>query len=239
MKKLLLGTAISLAMVGSASAADMYVKAAPAYNWSGFYIGLQDGYGWGRVDDSYVPPFANLNGVSTTRQPYFGAHLGWQKQFAGNWVLGVEGGVNEPLQKNSISNFISSSCGNPAAFTCGLETIRSNYYVGGRLGLAWGDTLFTVSGGYTSAVFKREDPSIANPAIQDNGGQWQSVHQGEYVGAAIEHVFARLPLADFIVGVDYKHEFYPNKVDIDAAGFGHNTQVGLDMAVVRGTLKFK
>src|ERR1700726_675688 len=40
MKKLLLGTTISMAMVASASAADMYLKAPPpAWSWTGFYIG--------------------------------------------------------------------------------------------------------------------------------------------------------------------------------------------------------
>jgi opacity protein-like surface antigen len=49
MRKLLLGTAISFAMAGGASAADMYVKG-PLYNWTGFYVGGNIGYSWGRSD---------------------------------------------------------------------------------------------------------------------------------------------------------------------------------------------
>jgi outer membrane immunogenic protein len=54
MKKFLLATVASTALVSSASAADLaaraYTKApaiaAAAYNWSGFYVGVMGGYGW-------------------------------------------------------------------------------------------------------------------------------------------------------------------------------------------------
>src|SRR4051794_41834649 len=78
MKKILLGTValFALGMAGPASAADLAArpyKAAPIaapmmYDWSGFYIGANGGYGWGRpcVD---VPGF---NGVA------FGFAEGWK-----------------------------------------------------------------------------------------------------------------------------------------------------------------
>ncbi len=63
MKKLLLGSAMSLAMAGGAVAADLppapapapapYVKVAPVpYNWTGFYIGGNVGGAWGTFDPS-------------------------------------------------------------------------------------------------------------------------------------------------------------------------------------------
>ena len=56
MKKLLVGVLGVVSMATSASAADLPMKArpvavSPAYNWSGFYIGGNVGYGFGRVDD--------------------------------------------------------------------------------------------------------------------------------------------------------------------------------------------
>ncbi|HEX3161485.1 MAG TPA: hypothetical protein VHQ92_02815, partial [Pseudolabrys sp.] len=56
MKKFLLGTVglVALGMAAPALAADMAVKAAPMpyvapiYDWSGFYIGANGGYGWAR-----------------------------------------------------------------------------------------------------------------------------------------------------------------------------------------------
>src|ERR1700691_5358958 len=52
MKKTLLATAlIAFAAVSSASAAEMSLKAPPSaattYDWSGFYLGADGGYGWG------------------------------------------------------------------------------------------------------------------------------------------------------------------------------------------------
>ena len=260
MKKLLsisaLAVAAAFANVGAASAADMPVKAAPlpppVYDWTGIYVGFHEGWEWGHVSDSYVG-FPALTGTSTTSQPIAGFHVGVQKQFAGfgwgNWVIGAEGGLNEPLKQNSVSNFSSPPCGNPAAFTCGLQSISDNWYAGGRLGLAWnwggggwlfgGDYLLTVSGGWTSAIFHREDPLIANNNIINNGGQYLVRHDGGYVGAGLEHVWAKGVLVDWISGIDYMHEFYGNtNNNIDALGFAHNLKVDLDIVRVRTTLKF-
>lgn len=65
----LLAAAFSLGIVQVASAADMPVKApmapaaAPIYNWTGFYVGLQGGYAWG----SSVQFFTAAGGGSTNR----------------------------------------------------------------------------------------------------------------------------------------------------------------------------
>lgn len=50
----------SCALMGSAAAADLPVKApvykapvvTPPYNWTGFYVGGNIGYSWGRQDNS-------------------------------------------------------------------------------------------------------------------------------------------------------------------------------------------
>jgi len=95
MKKFLLGSALILMSAGMASAADMPVKAPPApapqFSWSGFYIGGHAGYGWGHYeasDNLTVSPtqFFNL-------QPhgwFGGAQVGYNSQFARNWLLGME-----------------------------------------------------------------------------------------------------------------------------------------------------
>ena len=56
MKKLLVGVLGVVSMATSASAADLPMKArpvavSPAYNWSGFYIGGNVGYGFGTADE--------------------------------------------------------------------------------------------------------------------------------------------------------------------------------------------
>ena len=255
MKKLFsisgLAAAAVFAYAGSASAADMPVKAPPVvmvapYDWSGLYVGFHDGYEWATVHDT-TPAFTQTD--STVRNGIVGFHVGLQKQFAmsswGAWVIGVEGSLNEPTKRNNTSNF--TACANPA-FGCGLSNIHDNWTAGGRLGLAFnsaaggwlfgGDYLLTVSGGWTTAIFHREDPANGT-GVLNNGGQTLARHNGAYVGAGLEHVWAKGNLVDWIGGIDYQHEFYGNQVDIDAAGFGHNLQLDVDIIRFRTTLKFK
>jgi outer membrane immunogenic protein len=80
----------------SAQAADLpprppaFYKAAPpqAYNWSGFYAGLNAGYGWGR--SSWSDPAAGADfGRFNTSGGLAGGQLGYNWQ-TGNAVFGIE-----------------------------------------------------------------------------------------------------------------------------------------------------
>src|SRR3954454_9589868 len=61
MKKFLISTAVALGMASPALAADMAVKSSPAplpqpiYNWTGFYIGANGGWGQSRNCWGFVP----------------------------------------------------------------------------------------------------------------------------------------------------------------------------------------
>jgi outer membrane immunogenic protein len=255
MKKLFsisaLAAAAAFGFAGSATAADMPVKAAPppvpvVYDWSGIYVGFHDGYSWASVHDT-TPVFTQTD--STVKNGILGFHVGVQKQFGGfgfgNVVIGVEGGLNEPMNRNSLSNF--TPCANPA-FQCGLTNFHDNWYGGGRLGLAFnlgslplwlgGDYLITVSGGYTTAVFQRADLNAAG-VLNTGGGQSLAWHNGAYVGGGIEHVLAKGNLVDWITGIDYQHQFYDNQADIDANGVAHTLSADVDIIRLRTTLKFK
>jgi outer membrane immunogenic protein len=255
MKKLFsisgLAAAAALAFAGSATAADMPVKAAPpppppVYDWSGLYVGFHDGYSWATVQDNVTGGFTQTD--SKVNNPIIGFHVGIQKQFAGfgfgGLVLGLEGGLNEPMKENDTSNF--TACANPA-FSCGIRNFHDNWYGGGRLGLAWnwggggwlfgGDYLLTVSGGYTTAIFQRAD--FNGVALNTGGGQSLGWHNGGYVGAGLEHVWAKGNLVDWISGVDYQHQFYDFQGDRDANGVIHNMAADVDIIRLRTTLKFK
>jgi len=245
-----LAVAAAFASVGTASAADMPVKALPpapvVYDWSGIYAGFHEGYSWATVHDAIPGGFVQTD--STVRNGIAGFHVGIQKQFGGfgfgNVVLGAEGGLNEPLNRNSLSNF--TPCGNPA-FTCGLTNFHDNWYGGGRLGLAWnwggggwifgGDYLLTVSGGYTTAIFQRADLNAAG-VLNAGGGNSLAWHNGGYVGAGLEHVWAKGVLVDWISGIDYQHQFFDAQGDRDANGVIHNLGADVDIIRFRTTLKF-
>src|SRR5580700_2369005 len=96
MKRFLLASASVLAMAGSigtAMAADlsrpppMATKApyfASYYNWTGFYAGINGGYGFGSSNWSALASSFNVNGGM------FGGQIGYNWQF-GQFVYGLEG----------------------------------------------------------------------------------------------------------------------------------------------------
>jgi opacity protein-like surface antigen len=122
---LLIGAAL-LALTGAAGAADFTTKApmlplvSPATNWSGFYVGLEAGYGWGTHSFD-----TNLNGANTfptgpagiVNDPFAfsgpgssssngwlaGGFFGAQKQY-GSWVFGIEGDVDATGMTSSFRN---------------------------------------------------------------------------------------------------------------------------------------
>ena len=116
-KRLLITGAALMALIGtSAFAADMPLKAppmvpgaVPAYNWTGWYVGLNAGGAWGNdpVDNTVASntcsgPIACAAGISTlnalipgqfdTKPSGFigGGQIGYNFQFAPAWVAGIE-----------------------------------------------------------------------------------------------------------------------------------------------------
>jgi hypothetical protein len=137
MKKLFLASVmVTATMMWQAGAADMAVKAPRAApiqysDWSGFYVGIEGGYGWGRnrYDDSIAglgsafqgSDVARLLGtgtgvitsaftgpsISTVNNNGFlaGGFFGAQKQY-GSWVFGIESDIDGANLKGST---VSSS----------------------------------------------------------------------------------------------------------------------------------
>ena len=121
--------ALATSVTVPALAADLRVKSpppapvmAPVMHWTGFYIGLNGGYSWGRVDRAFtfvnpatgvviVPPVgagtttdSNLNGG------VFGGQIGYNWQSA-NWVFGLETDAQWTGQRGS------------ATFVCGVTGV--------------------------------------------------------------------------------------------------------------------
>jgi outer membrane immunogenic protein len=84
----------------SAMAADLPTKAAvatvaPAYNWTGFYIGGNVGGAWTRNDatrvlDAFFSTVANITGGTGGSTVLGGFQEGFNWQFARSWVFGLE-----------------------------------------------------------------------------------------------------------------------------------------------------
>ncbi len=106
MKRLLFACVGALALagvVGTAGAADlsrpMPMKAAPYaapfYNWTGFYLGVNGGGGWGSSTWDSTGSFDVSGGL-------VGGTIGYNWQF-GTWVLGLEGDIDWANIKGSTN----------------------------------------------------------------------------------------------------------------------------------------
>jgi len=201
MKKILLASAGILALgIASASAADIQrrqampekapVYVAPPYNWTGGYIGLYGGGGWGH--SSFSDPLAtgnfNLSGG------VIGGTLGYNYQM-GQAVLGVEGDVG-------WSNIRGSSpCGLTSCETrnnwLGTARVRLGYavdrfmpYVTG--GAAFGDVKTSVAGFGDSHTTK---------AGWTAGGGVEAAIAGPWT-AKVEYLYVDLGRGGSILGSD-------------------------------------
>src|ERR1051326_8343110 len=119
MKKLACIVAVAGLIGTPAFAADMVVKAPPlaaaaVYNWTGFYAGLNFGWGWGRNNAAFTGDGPNgagndfisrvfdgpLNFNPITRSlgidssgAIGGAQIGYNWQFARSWLAGLEADI--------------------------------------------------------------------------------------------------------------------------------------------------
>ena len=153
----------------SANAADLPVKAAPApvmaqvYNWTGLYVGVNGGWGWGQQDP--LTPFSNrfdrtsfnINGGM------IGGTIGAQIQ-QGYVVLGIEGDLDwANIKGNGISTPTIGGLvlpGQPitlniATNTSAVGTARI------RAGVAMNNWLFYATGGAAFVKSSANGTSIA------------------------------------------------------------------------------
>lgn len=136
----LLGLALTSTFALSANATDMYrgsLKDAPpppvyvaAPTWSGFYIGVNGGYGWTANDGPLVPEGG-----------FGGGQIGynWQGLFGYSpWVIGIEA----DLQGAGISDSASDGIVSVENSLNWFGTVR------GRIGYAAGPALIYATGGF-------------------------------------------------------------------------------------------
>jgi len=122
MKKVFLSTVALIAFAAPAAAADLaarpYTKAPPApiaavYDWSGFYIGANGGWGSSRKCWDFVDPVLGriAEGCHDATGGTAGGQLGYRWQ-AGTWVFGLEGQGNWADFKGSNVSLIDPTLRN-------------------------------------------------------------------------------------------------------------------------------
>jgi len=170
---------LSLALsIGMASAADLSrpppITKAPAfvppyYNWTGFYVGINGGGGWGTSNWNPVPGSFNTSGGLV------GGTIGYNWQ-VGQFVWGLEGDADWSDIKGSTTGTFAS-CGPGIVCTTKndfLSTIR------GRLGFAADRWMPYITGGL----------AIGNIKASNGFGSVDQTNAGWTAGGGIEFALA-------------------------------------------------
>jgi outer membrane immunogenic protein len=193
MKKIVISIAAIAAFTGSAIAADMaprYAKAPPpapvtVYNWTGCYVGGNVGGGWARTDQTRVSrlgvPFPANYGSSDNSEVIGGGQIGCDYQFAGNWVVGIQGMYDYAR--------IGSSHALPAfpTFTSVNET-KDVWTVTGRVGYLFVPQLLGyIKGG---GAWTRQDNIVVQPTGALSETALGVNRSGWTVGGGLEWMFA-------------------------------------------------
>jgi outer membrane immunogenic protein len=156
MKRIFL-TAVAVTVLGSASAlaADLPVRPAaspllaptPVYNWTGIYVGLNGGYGWGHQDPLNLITNRFDNSSVNFDGGVFGGTFGAQIQ-SGHVVIGFEADIDWAGLKGSTT-FVPTIGGvpvNPAAISA-TTNIDWEATARARIGYAQDNWLFYGTGG--------------------------------------------------------------------------------------------
>jgi len=203
MRSVVLGAVSAMTLIAAASAADMYVPAPASTGsykdepifatWTGFYLGVNGGYGWQNNIDIDVKTFPTSGGAgvynsyeikSNLSGGFGGGEIGYNFQ-RNNIVFGVEADIQgSDLKDSGTSRFLVGP--NQVLVTLG-SSIDVNWFgsVRGRLGYAFDRTLVYATGGF---AFGGVD---AGYSYLDNGGSGKGsksdILTGYAAGGGIEH----------------------------------------------------
>ena len=135
MKAQILAGALLIAATGTAFAADAVVEevtvsVAPVFVWTGGYVGLQAGYGWGDSDTLFT------EGYFPTDPDGFlgGLYAGYNYQFTNGIVAGVDADITYSNQDGSSIGY--STEGVPLPTESSSIDINWSGAIRGRLGYA-------------------------------------------------------------------------------------------------------
>jgi len=193
-KKIALAAAALVIGTVSVSAADLaarpYTKAPPApvavYNWTGCYIGGNVGGGWAKTEQTRVTRLGVVAvadyGSSEGSDVIGGAQIGCDYQFAGNWVVGVQGMFD-------FGNIDSSHALTAFPAFTSVNTTKNIFTVTGRVGYLFApQVLGYVKGG---GAWARVHHDILLPGGVGLSEFASGVdRQGWTVGGGVEWMFA-------------------------------------------------
>jgi outer membrane immunogenic protein len=208
---------------------QMYTKAPPAvaaiYDWSGFYIGGNGG--WGNSHDSWDFIGVGPEGSHDASGATAGGQIGYRWQM-GQIVFGVEG-------QGNWANFKGSNTSIQTGFTNQGKTDAFGL-ITGQVGYAFNNVLLYAKGG---AAVTGNSYSVFSPGGVLLGTGGDDTRWGGAIGAGVEVGFA----PNWSVGVEYDHLFMAdstvNFTTPTGAAFGTDRiSQDIDLVTVRLNYKF-
>lgn len=208
MKHLLTTAAMAvLVMTTAASAAENIPTrynsyATPAFSWTGFYVGVNAGYGFGSLDADLL--FNGVSVASASAAPagfVAGAQVGYNYQFGNNVVLGVEADWDKLWQSADVAGATIEYAS--------MGTVRA------RVGYAFDRWLPYATAGLAYGTGKIEAPGLSQSASRTGwvGGLGVEYAFDRNWSAKVEYLFANLGKETFDYGGGLTEEnAYTNKV---------------------------
>lgn len=135
--------------------------AVPTFTWSGPYVGVHGGYGWGDGNASAAGGSASDNFDGGR----FGGFAGYNWQLSSGFVAGVEGDVNYDWNKNSYPGGYDINSGFSGS-------------VRGRVGYGFDKALLYAAGGWTGTRVKLGGPISDHDTLN-----------GWTIGAGLDYAF--------------------------------------------------
>lgn len=237
-KNLLLVTASFAALVAAApafgadlAARHMYTKAPPpvaaVYDWTGFYIGANGGWGSSHNSWDFLSPVGSVSeGSHDASGGTVGGQVGYRWQM-GQVVFGVEGQGNwADFSGSNVSTAFSADTNRSKVDSFGLIT--------GQIGYAWNNVLLYVDGG---AAVTGNRYSVLSTATGAQFASADDTRWGGAVGVGFEVGFAQ----NWSAGLQYDHLFMSdsNVTFTDAAGLTATDSIRQDVDLVTARINYR
>ncbi|NBJ13881.1 outer membrane protein [Microvirga arsenatis] len=178
LKTLLVGLAATTALATAAQAADLPVRSAPpapivaavpVFTWTGFYVGVNAGYGWNTNDDDVVIPGVGTFEADDEGGFVGGGQIGYNYQI-GSFVLGAEADI-QYADIGGDSDFDGIFNGDDDDDDSWFGTVRA------RAGVAFDRALIYATGG------------LAYGEIRNGFSSSDDVSVGWTIGGGVEYAF--------------------------------------------------